>query len=291
MILSHAAALITSLLILYRATMFSSLAAIRSSNAAHALPQSPVAIFVGGTSGIGRSMAEAFARYTKGSAHIVLIGRNQAAAESILASLPKSNASDTNKFTREFIQCDVTLMKSVNMLTQQLLQRYPTINFLVMSPGFLSMKDRDETPEGIDRKLAAHYYARWKFTRDLLPSIQKAKDAGQEAKVVSILGAGKGAAIDADDLGLKKSFSVAAAGGAMPTYNDLMMEVGAFVECVNPDSLTATYIGVCVEKSLYTVHPCVPRICAHAHPIQNRFSRLAHHVKGIVLVLPLHRIL
>ena len=89
------------------------------------------------------------------------------------------------------------------------------------------MKGRDETPEGIDRKLAASYYARWKFTRDLLPSIQRAKDAGEEVKVVSILGAGKGTAIDIDDLGLKKSFSTAAAAGTTPTYNDLMMEVGA----------------------------------------------------------------
>ena len=52
-----------------------------------------------------------------------------------------------------------------------------------------------ETPEGIDRKLAVHYYSRWKITRDLLPSIQRAKDAGQEAKVVLVLGAGKGTMI------------------------------------------------------------------------------------------------
>ena len=97
------------------------------------------------------------------------------------------------------------------------------------------MKDRDETPEGIDRKLAAHYYARWKFTRDLLPSLQRAKDAGQEAKVVSVFGAGKGTAIDTDDLGLKKGFSVAAAGGAAPTYNDLMVEV-SIPKSSNPNS-------------------------------------------------------
>ena len=94
------------------------------------------------------------------------------------------------------------------------------------------MKGRDETPEGIDRKLAAAYYARWKFTRDLLPSIQKARDAGQEAKVVSILGAGKGTAIDVDDLGLKKSFSALAAAAATPTYTDLMMEVGVSSQVV-----------------------------------------------------------
>jgi NAD(P)-dependent dehydrogenase (short-subunit alcohol dehydrogenase family) len=239
MIIFHAAALIIAILILYRATMFTSLAAVRSSNAGHALPQKPVAIFVGGTSGIGRGMAEAFARYSNGNAHIVLIGRNRAAAESILASLPKSNTSEHN-FTHEFIQCDVTLMKNVNTLTQQLLQRYPTINFLVMSPGFISMKGRDETPEGIDRKLAAIYYARWKFTRDLLPSIQRAKDAGEEAKVVSILTAGRGTAIDTDDLGLKKSFSAGAAAGATSTYNDLMMEVGASWSFEYDQILTAT---------------------------------------------------
>ncbi|KAF8635266.1 hypothetical protein AX15_000489 [Amanita polypyramis BW_CC] len=203
--------------------MFSSLAAIRSSNMAHALPKDPVAIFVGGTSGIGQAMAEAFARYTKGNAHIVLIGRNREAAESILASLPKPDAPE-NKFTHEFIQCDVSLMKNVHTVTQQLTVRYPKINFLVTSTGFLSAKGRDETPEGIDTKLAAHYYARWKFTRDLLPSLSRAGDAGEEAKVVSVMGAGRGGAIDVNDLGLKKTFSPRVAGLAAPTYNDLMME-------------------------------------------------------------------
>lgn len=290
MIIIHTAVLLTALLILYRTAMVSSLATIRSSNAGHPLPPSPVAIFVGGTSGIGRSMAEAFARYTNGSAHIVLIGRNRAAAESILASLPKSTAPDT-PFTHEFLQCDVTLMKNVNTLTQQLLQRYPTINFLVMSPGFLSMKDRDETPEGIDRRLAASYYARWKFARDLLPSLQKAKDAGQEAKVVSILTPGRGTAIDTEDLGLKKSFSAMAASGAASTYNDLMMEVWCFFLPVCGHTLTAD-LGVCVEESPYTVHPRVPRHCAHGFGVQRRFCFTAHCVEGYdVLALPVNCIL
>jgi hypothetical protein len=37
----------------------------------------PVALFIGGTSGIGRGTAEAFARHTKGNAHIIICGTNR----------------------------------------------------------------------------------------------------------------------------------------------------------------------------------------------------------------------
>ncbi|KAG5643917.1 hypothetical protein DXG03_009489 [Asterophora parasitica] len=66
-----------------------SLAAVRTANAAFKPSYVPVTIFVGGTSGIGQGLAEAFARHTNGTAHIVIIGRNRAAANAILARFPK----------------------------------------------------------------------------------------------------------------------------------------------------------------------------------------------------------
>lgn len=100
-----------------------------------------------------------------------------------------------------------------------------------MSPGIMNMNGRDETEEGIDKKLAVHYYARWKFTNDLIPALRKAKEGGEDAKVLSILGAGKGGEIDLEDLGLKKAYSVSSAGLVAPTYNDLMMEVSTRNAC------------------------------------------------------------
>ncbi|KAG6810407.1 hypothetical protein H0H92_011995 [Tricholoma furcatifolium] len=199
------------------------LAAIKAANSAFNPAYTPVAIIVGGTSGIGQGIAEAFAQHTKGNAHIVLIGRNRAAAEAIIAQFPKPTESGA-KFTHEFVQCDVTRMKNIEAVTKDLVSRLPKINFLFMSPGIMTMKGRNETEEGIDTKLAVHYYARWKFIDGLLPALVKAKDAGEDAKVMSVLAAGKGGEINLDDLGLKKTFSVKNAALQAPTYNDLMLQ-------------------------------------------------------------------
>ena len=167
-------------------------------------------------------MAEALGRYTKGNATIIIAGRNRAAADAIIAKLPKPT---TPGVSHEFVECDATLMKNVRATTKEILARHPKINFLVMSPGYLTLKGRDETEEGIDRKLALNYYARWTFATGLLPALKRAKEAGEDAKVFSALAAGKGGEIDVEDLGLKKSYSVPKAALASPTYNDLMMEV------------------------------------------------------------------
>jgi len=200
-----------------------SISAARAFNEGCKLAYFPVAIFVGGTSGIGQGTAEAFARYTKGNAHIIICGRNRTAAEAIIASFPKPTIAAGPQPVHEFVQCDATMMKNVKATTIELLSRLPKVNFLFMSPGFLTFKGRDETEEGIDKKLALHYYARWKFAYDLMPLLTAAKEKGEDAKVMTVLGAGTGGVIDTDDLGLKKHYSVRKAASTAVTYNDLMV--------------------------------------------------------------------
>lgn len=60
----------------------------------------------------------------------------------------------------------------------------------------------------------------------LMPLLQKAKDAGEDAKMLTVLSAGlESGPIDLDDLGLKKNFSLPNAARSMSTYNDLMVQV------------------------------------------------------------------
>lgn len=243
-----------------------SLAIARSANSAalSALAHIPVAIFVGGTSGIGRATAEAFARHTKGNAHIILIGRNKAAGDAVLASFPKPPAAATH----EFVACDVSRMRNIHAVTSALIARLPKVNYLVLSPGLLNFKGRDETDEGIDRRLGLHYYARWKFTYDLLPLLRKAKDAGEDARVLSVLGAGYGMEADLDDLGLKKNYSLLQAGRTSPTYTDMMMEVSL-----------ASPVATLEVRDIHRTCACsVLRGAASRHRLRARESRGRAHV-------------
>ncbi|KAJ3002589.1 hypothetical protein NUW54_g5767 [Trametes sanguinea] len=243
-----------------------SLAAARAANAAFSPSYFPVAVFVGGTSGIGRATAEAFARYTKGNAHIVIVGRNEAAADSVIASFPKPTSPDA---VHEFVSCDASLIKNVHATTKSLLARLPKINFLVLSPGFYTLQGRNETPEGIDRRLCLHYYARWKFAHDLMPLLRKAKEAGEDAKVMSVLAAGHGGPVNLDDLALKKNYSALKAGLASPTYTDLMMESLAEQ---NPGlSFVHIFPGIVRTPLLKLTHPVLrclnPLLSALLYPV------------------------
>ncbi|KAF8148088.1 hypothetical protein B0H34DRAFT_785765 [Crassisporium funariophilum] len=160
---------------------------VRSANAAFAPSYHPVAVFLGRTSGIGQGMAQVFASITQGNADIIIVGRNQTAAEKFFASLPQPSGDKTNtrKPAREFVECDATVMKNVHTACQEILSRHSKINYLVMSPGFMALSGRDESSEGIDKKLAVHYYSRSRMFNDLLPALKNAKDAGEDAKVMS----------------------------------------------------------------------------------------------------------
>ncbi|KAG8861331.1 hypothetical protein FRC20_011476 [Serendipita sp. 405] len=157
----------------------SSILAATKANATYKPLTRPVALFFGGTSGIGQAMAEQLAQQTNGRAHIILFGRNEEAAKRIIAGFPHTDPSmseqDASKY--EFIKVDATSMAQVRELTMQLRERLDKVNFIVATTGFFTLKgSREETSEGIDRKLACHFYARFRFIHDLAPLVEKAAE-------------------------------------------------------------------------------------------------------------------
>lgn len=198
----------------------------QSSNEQYHPTTRPVGLFLGGTSGIGQAMAEQLAHQTNGRAQIILLGRNQAAADRIIASFPRTPAGtpsdEESKYS--FIKVDATSMAQIREVTSKLSRELDKVNFIVASAGVLMFTGRDETDEGIDQRMACNFYARFRFIYDLAPLIQKTAERGEQTGAMTVFSAGKGTAIDLDDLGLVKRFKMSKAYDHMATYTDCVFE-------------------------------------------------------------------
>jgi short-subunit dehydrogenase len=92
---------------------------------------------VGGTSGIGETTAREFVRYTP-SPKVYLVGRSQADADRIIAEFKQINS----KSQVEFIKSDVSLLRNVDKVCDEIKAREKKINLLVLSCGILTTAGR-----------------------------------------------------------------------------------------------------------------------------------------------------
>jgi NAD(P)-dependent dehydrogenase (short-subunit alcohol dehydrogenase family) len=179
----------------------------------------PTVLVVGGTSGIGQFSALKLAEHTKPK-KVIITGRSKEAGDAIVKSLNEL----TNHTDNEFIPCDVTLMKNIRAYAVQIREKVEKLNYLVLSPGFSYYGERDETEEGIDKKLACYSYARFLLMKELVPLLENAAKEGEEARVISVLAVGREGSLYEDDLALKKNYGVSSALSVSACYNSLMVE-------------------------------------------------------------------
>lgn len=93
---------------------------------------------VGGTSGLGETTAREFVRNTD-SPKVYLVGRNQKAAVRITDELKALNPKGQIKF----IQSDLTILKNVDKVCEEIKAAEDNVNLLFLSPGMLNLSSRD----------------------------------------------------------------------------------------------------------------------------------------------------
>lgn len=224
---------------------------VQSANAA--LKSSPplTAVVVGGTNGIGLAFLKQLAANAS-SPRIYIVGRTDSALSELISSLTALNPSGT------YIPIqnpDLTLVANAHSAATQIASleesQFPSgggkIDLLYLSPGYLTFRPRDASPEDLDRITALRYYSRMRIVVDLLPLLSRAPSP----RVVTVLGAGQEGTIYADDLGLRdpSHSSALTALGAAAAYTTLFLEQLAER---NPGvSFVQTFPGV-VKTKAYT---------------------------------------
>ncbi|KAH7131476.1 hypothetical protein B0J13DRAFT_105051 [Dactylonectria estremocensis] len=157
-----------------------------------------VAVFVGGTSGIGHLALTELVE-SGSSTKIYLIGRPSAAArtETRIAHFRTINPN----VEIVWLEGEISLLSDVARICTDIKSKESTLDLLFLSAGFLPFSGRRETSEGLDTSQSVLYFSRITFIISLLPLLS----SSSTARVVSIMGGGKERAkIDLEDLELKK---------------------------------------------------------------------------------------
>lgn len=123
-----------------------------------------------------------------------------------------------------FLQKDVSVLRNVDEVCDEIRRREPKINCLFLTAGYMTLRGRNETVEGIDRKMSVNYYSRIRCIMDLMPSLQAASDQGEISRVITVLAAGSEGDVRVDDLDLKHNFTLHACLAHCVVMSDFAVE-------------------------------------------------------------------
>lgn len=157
-----------------------------------------IAVFVGGTSGIGMLTIRALVA-TGTNVRIYLVGR-KSAEERMHSFIQDLQLINPNAHLI-WIEGGVALLSESKKVCEIVKSKESRIDLLFLSAGYAPFGTRSETTEGVEITQSLEYYSRVLFILHLLPLLR-----GAEApRVISVLGGGlERATVDLDDMDLKK---------------------------------------------------------------------------------------
>ncbi len=125
-----------------------------------------------------------------------------------------------------FKECNCFLLSSVASCAAQLTAESSSkkLDFLVLTQGMATTQGHTPTAEGLDEKLALHYYSRVAFAKALAPLLESATPGG---RVLSVLSAGVHGTYQGwrDDTAISaRNYSLKNAADGAGFYNDLAVD-------------------------------------------------------------------
>lgn len=156
--------------------------------------ESRTVVITGGTGGIGFQSALGIA---KTGAHVAITGRNRERGEAAVQRIIDETGNDRV----ELVVGDVSSIEGIDALARALVERLDHIDVLVNNAGYMGSTPAS-SDDGLEMHFAVNVLAPWRLTRALLPVLK----AANNARVLSITGGDKPAAIDPDNLQAEKGF-------------------------------------------------------------------------------------
>ena len=194
---------------------------IQASNALISDANAPrVAVFVGGTSGIGKFTLRALVE-KRTSVRVYLVGR-KSARESSDVFIQEMKAINP-KAEIVWVEGEVALLSETKRVCEIIKSKEKTIDLIFITLGYAPFTARKDTVEGFDASQTLRYYTRILFIQHLLPLLNQS----ESPRVVSVLGGGmERSSIDLEDIDLNKpgNFNVVSTHTQAGAMNTLFLE-------------------------------------------------------------------
>jgi retinol dehydrogenase-12 len=153
-------------------------------------------IITGATDGIGLAAAKEIAK--KGY-HIGLVGRNPEKGKQAIDTIISHSGNEN----LDFFECDLSLVKNVKTLSEQIKHKYSEIDVLLNNAGGANKK-KIITSEGLEKTFATNQMNYFVLSTELLDIISESND-GRIVNVAS--NAHIGAEVDYENINSEKNFS------------------------------------------------------------------------------------
>ncbi|KAH7025114.1 uncharacterized protein B0I36DRAFT_387476 [Microdochium trichocladiopsis] len=182
-------------------------AVVRESNAGITPADAPrVAVFTGGTAGIGKATLQKLVAVGT-EIKVYVIGRNGPTHAGFLDELRASNS----KAEIVWLEGQVSLLSETRRLCDEIKSKEKSLDLLFMSAGYVPLGGRKDTSEGYDTTMAMSFWTRALLANQLLPLLRAGASStssnsttNNNPRVISIYAAGmEKANIPLDDLDLK----------------------------------------------------------------------------------------
>ncbi|MBL8956912.1 MAG: SDR family oxidoreductase [Myxococcaceae bacterium] len=198
-------------------------------------------LITGSTAGIGRRAAYELA---KQGAHVIVQGRDPAKTERVTNELKRETGSEKI----DFLVADLSSMKAVRGLAEQVMQKYGRLDVLLNNAGAMNPK-REVTVDGYERTFATNHLAYFLLANLLVPALKK----GDRPRIVNVASRAhkSGGPVDFDDLMAERGYKGLKHYGKSKTANILftvelakrLKADGITVNCLHPGFVASDFLS------------------------------------------------
>ena len=195
-------------------------------------------IITGATDGIGLAVAKVV---SKKGYHIGLVGRNPEKGKKAIETIISYSGNEN----LDFFECDLSMVKNVKTLADQIKQKYNKIDVLLNNAGGAN-KNKNITSEGLEKTFATNQMNYFVLSTELLNIISESND-GRIVNVAS--NAHIGAEVDYGNINSEKSFSawtsycVSKLMNIMFTYQLSLMQDKVSINVLHPGFVDTNIAG------------------------------------------------